>query len=57
MYFCPGELREVGMQILISHRSGGMCDTLRLYSDRHETTEVERDVQDMVGGSASLGHG
>jgi len=57
MYFRPAELREVGMQIVISHRSGGLCDTLRLYSDLHETNEVERDAQDVVGGSESLGHG
>jgi len=56
MYFRPAELREVGMQIVISHRSGGMCDTLRLYSDLHETNELERDAQDVVGGSESLGH-
>lgn len=57
MYFRPAELREVGMQIVIRHRSGGMCDTLKIYSNLHETNEVERDAQDMVGGGESLCHG
>jgi hypothetical protein len=42
---------------MIRHRSGGMCDTLKIYSNLHETNEVERDAQDVVGGVESLGHG